>query len=205
MPNATLLQRASAFFGKVFSTEEEVQAAAEDRITTLTRENESLKASKAYVDVVSAEIGETDPVKATAKFRELKAVAATAQREKEEETKRANKTTADAILLKHEKRLTPQLKAHFEPLIMTELSAGVKKDETKTEKVIASLPENQNLGRRTSADGGADLPTDTDSRIAVRAESLMEENPRIKKLAETNQSEAYKQAIRMAARELMVK
>jgi hypothetical protein len=175
---------------------------AENTITTLTRENTELKAHKSFSDVVSAEIGETDPVKATAKVRELKAVVVTAKAEKEAETVRANGTAADAILLKHEKRLTVPLKEHFKPLIMTELAAGVKPGETKTEKVIEQLPANLNLGRSSAADVGRDAPTDRDSLIAVRADAIMEENTQLKKLAETDRSSAYKQAIRLAAKEI---
>jgi hypothetical protein len=202
MPNATLLQRAAAFFGKAFASEEEVQVAAEGEITTLRRENDTLKGFKSFSDVVSAEIGETDPVKATAKVRELKAVATTAKAEKEAETTRANGTAADAILLKHEKRLTPQLKEHFKPLILTELAAGVKPAETKTEKVIESLPANVSLGRSSSNDKGENAPTDRDSLIAVRADAILEENAQLKKLAETDRSTAYKRAIMLAAKEI---
>lgn len=202
MPNPTMLQRAAAFFGKAFASEEEVQAAAEGEITTLRRENDTLKGFKSYSDVVSVEIGETDPAKAATKVRELKAVATTAQREKDEANAKANGTAADAILLKHEKRLTVPLKEHFKPLLVTELAAGVKPGETKAEKVIESLPANVNLGRSSANDKGENAPTDRDSLIAVRADAIMEENTQLKELAKTDRSSAYKQAIKLAAKEI---
>jgi phage I-like protein len=204
MPNANMLQRAAAFFRKPLASEDAVMDEAEGEITTLRRENDTLKGFKSFSDVVSAEIGETDPAKATAKVRELKAVADTAKKEKEKETERANGTAADAILLKHEKRLTVPLKEHFKPLIMTELAAGVKPGETKTEKVIESLPTNVNLGRSSGNDKGENAPTDRDSLIAVRADAIMEENTQLKELAKTDRSTAYKQAIKLAAKEIPV-
>ncbi|MDP9203649.1 MAG: phage protease, partial [Gemmatimonadota bacterium] len=160
MPNATLLQRAAAFFGKAFSSEEEVQAAAEERINSLTRENDTLKPHKAFSDAVSSEVGESDPTKAATKIRELKAVAVAAQKAQEEEKEKAVGSEADKILLKHEKRLSPAQKDYFRPQLVTELKAGTKSGETKTEKVIESFPENKALGRTSASDGGKDAPTD---------------------------------------------
>lgn len=202
MPNPNVLQRAAAFFGKAFSTEEEVQAAAEGEITTLRRENESLKPHKAFSDAVAAEVGETDPTKAATKVRELKATALAAQKAKEEETKKANESARDAILFKHEKRLNPAQKEYFGVQLMGEFAAGKKPGETATEKVIESLPENQALGRKSAADGGKDAPTDRDARIQLRANELMESDPAIKRQAEKDDYGAFKRALARASSEI---
>ena len=202
MPNATLLQRAAAFFGKAFSSEEEVQAAAEERINSLTRENETLKPHKAFSDAVSAEVGETDPAKAASKIKELKATATAAQQDKVEQTKKAHEAARDKILLKHEKRLTPAQKDYFGVQLMAELATGTKPEETKTEKVIGSLPENAALGRKSAADGGKDAPTDRDARIQLRANELLESDASIKRQAEKDPHGAYKRALRMAGSEI---
>lgn len=205
MPNANLLQRASAFFGRVFSTEEEVQAASEERITTLSRENESLKPHKAFSDAVAGEIGETDPTKAATKVRELKATAVAANTAKEEQTKKANETARDAILLKHEKRITPAQKELLGPQLYAELAAGTKPGETKTEKLIESFPENKALGRKSASDGGQDAPTDRDARIILRANELMESDPGLKRMAAKDakgEYEAFKLARRRASSEI---
>lgn len=202
MPSPTMLARAGAFFGRVFATEDEVQAVAEEKINTLSRENESLKPHKAYSDAVSAEVGETDPVKAQAKIKELKATALSATQAKEEQTKKTHETARDAILLKHERRLTPAQKEYFGPQLYAELAAGAKAGETKTEKVIESFPENKALGRKSAADGGKDAPTDRDARIQLRAHELMESDPGIKRIAEKNDYQAFRLATRKASSEI---
>lgn len=202
MPNATLLQRAAAFFGKAFSSEEEVQAAAEERITSLSRENESLKGYKTLGDVIATEVGETDPTKIPAKVRELKAVAVAALAKQEEEKEKATNSEADKILLKHEKRLSPAQKDYFRPQLVTELKAGTKSGETKTEKVIESFPESKALGRTSASDGGRDAPTDRDSRLQLRAREIMDSDPSVKRQAEKDDYGAYKRALSMAGREI---
>jgi hypothetical protein len=141
-------------------------------------------------------------VKAVTSIKALKATADTARREKEDSTKKANESQRDAILLKHEKRLTPAQKDYFGVQLMAELSAGKKPGETATEKVIESLPENKALGRKSAADGGKDAPTDRDARIALRANELLESNPVLKKMAEKDDYAAYKRALRMASSEI---
>jgi phage I-like protein len=205
MPSPTMLQRAGAFFGRVFSTEDEVQAAAEGEITTLRRENESLKSFKTSFEALGAEVGETDTTKIPAKVRELKAVATAAQTATEEQTRKTNEAEADKILLKHEKRLTPAQKDYFKPQLVVELKAGIKPGETKTEKVIESFPENQALQRKSAADGGQDAPTDRDARITLRANELLEKDPTLKRMAEKDEAGAYnafKIAVRRASSEI---
>jgi phage I-like protein len=202
MPVPQVLQRAAALFGRAFTTEDEVMSATEDRITTLTRENETLKPFKAYHDAVIVEVAEPDPAKAATKIRELKATATAAQTAKEEQTKKTHEAERDKILLKHEKRLTPAQKDYFGPQLMVELTAGVKPGETKTEKVIESFPENKALGRKSAADGGQDAPTDRDARIALRANELLENDPALKRMAEKDDYGAFKKALARASSEI---
>jgi phage I-like protein len=202
MPVPQMLQRAAALFGRAFTNEDEVVSAAEERITSLSRDNTAMKPKATFADAVVAELGESDPVKAVTSIKALKATADTARREKEDSTKKANESQRDAILLKHEKRLTPAQKDYFGVQLMAELSAGKKPGETATEKVIESLPENKALGRKSAADGGKDAPTDRDARIALRANELLESNPVFKKMAEKDDYAAYKRALRMASSEI---
>lgn len=205
MPVPQVLQRAAALFGRAFTTEDEVMSATEDRITTLSRENETLKPFKAYHDAVVGEIGEVDPTKAATKVRELKTTVAASQRVQEEEKDKAVNSEADKILLKHEKRLSPAQKDYFKPQLVAELKAGTKSGETKTEKVIESFPENKALGRKSAADGGQDAPTDRDARITLRANELLESDPTLKRMADKSERGAYdalKLAIRRASSEI---
>lgn len=202
MPVPQMLQRAAALFGRAFNSEDEVVSAAEERIGSLSRENTTLKPKATFADAVIAELGESDPAKAVNSIKELKATADAARRDKEDSTKKANESARDAILLKHEKRLTPAQKDYFGVQLMAELSAGKKPGETATEKVIESLPENKALGRKSAADGGKDAPTDRDARIALRANELLESNPVLKKMAEKDDYGAYKRALRMASSEI---
>lgn len=207
MPVPQMLQRAAALFGRAFTNEDEVVSAAEDSIRTLTSERDTLKPFKASYDAIATEIGETDPAKISAKVRELKAVATTAQREKEESADKAHGSEADKILLKHEKRVSPAMKDFFKAQLVTELKAGVKPGETKTEKVIEAIPENPALGRKSVADGGKDAPTDRDARIQLRANDLLENDPTLKLMAskgERQAYDAYKTAIRRASSEIPV-
>jgi len=131
----------SAAFGKPVGTEDEAESAL---ATTLKQRDDQiveLRQHKSYSDVVAAEIGETDPVKAVASIRELKQKATTAETVSATATQTANETARDAILAKHEKKLTVPLKAYFGEQLMVELKAGKKAGATETEKALTALPE----------------------------------------------------------------
>lgn len=196
------LNSLSALFGKPAATEEEAEAIVKAGVAERDTEITQLRQHKSFSDVVSAEIGETDPAKAATKIRELKQQAVTAQTESESATKTANETARDAILTKHEKKLTVPLKAYFGEQLMTELKAGKKPGETETEKALVALPEQTSLTRTSRTDTGADAPTDRDSMIEIRAQALMAERPDLVKLAEKDESAAYKKALRIASSEI---
>lgn len=194
----------SARFGKPVGTEEEATSALESTIDAKDTQIRELSAHKSYSDVVAAEIGETDPVKAIAAIRTLKQQATAATTASEEATTRANETAADQILTANEKRIgTVALKAHFRTQLLVELKAGKKPGETETEKVIATLPEATSLTQKSTTDIGAgDAPTDRDSLIEIRAQALKAERPDLVKLAEKDERAAYKKALAIASSEI---
>jgi phage I-like protein len=196
------LNTLSALFGKPAATEEEAEAMVTAAVAERNAEITQLRQHKAFSDVISAEIGETDPAKAATKIRELKQQAATAQTESESAKKTANETARDAILAKHEKKLTVPLKTYFGAQLMAELSAGKKSGETETEKALTALPEQTALTRTSSTDTGKDAPTDRDSLINERALSLMAERQDLIKMAEKDEAKAFKQALRIASSEI---
>jgi hypothetical protein len=151
-------------------------AAAEERITSLSRDKPTLK-PKGFRDAVVAELGESDPVKAAPRSRLSRRPRTPPVGRRKSSTKKANEAERDAILLKHEKRLTPAQKDYFGVQLMAELSPARSPARPKTEKVIESLPENKALGRKSAADGGKDAPTDRDARIQLRANELLEIDP----------------------------
>lgn len=201
MDNPTMLQRAAAFFGKPFASSEAVQDAAEERITSLTTEVTALKGHKSYAEAVIGEVGESDPAKAVTKIRELKTVAEASRQAAESAANTAIEASRDAVLTKHENRLTPAMKEYFGPQIVTELKAGKKAGETAVEKVIGELPV-LSLSRKSGADNGTNADTDRDTRINERAEALMAEKPELVEMSKKDKGGAFKKAIRMAAREL---
>jgi phage I-like protein len=192
----------SAAFGKPVGTEDEAESAL---ATTLKQRDDQiveLRQHKAFSDVVAGEIGETDPIKAVAKIREMKQNVSTATADKERATLTANETARDAILAKHEKKLTVPLKAYFGEQLLSELKAGKKPGETETEKALAGLPDNISLTRQSSTDTGNDAPTDRDSLINERANALMAERPELVKMAEKDEAKAFKRAIQLASSEI---
>jgi phage I-like protein len=205
MPVPQMLQRAAALFGRAFTNEDEVVSAAEERINSLSRDNTAMKPKATAYDAIAAAIGETDPTKVADKVRSLKSDVDTANREKQEASDKAINAEADKIIQKHELRLNPAQKEYFKPQLVIELKAGAKAGETKTEKVIESLPENKALGRRSAADAGGNVPADRDSRIALRAEQLKEERSDLKaEVAKGGQHawNAHLKALRLAGNEI---
>jgi phage I-like protein len=205
MPVPQMLQRAAALFGRAFTNEDEVVTAAEERINTLSRDNDSMKPKVTAYDAVASVIGESDPTKVAEKVRTLKTDVDTARKEKDDASNKAADSEADKILLKHETRLTPAQRDYFKPQLVTELKAGAKSGETKVEKVIESFPENKSLGRKSASDGGKDAPTDRDSRVLLRAEQLKEERSDLKaEVAKGGQAayNAHLKALRLAGNEI---
>lgn len=202
----SLYRRLSARFGKPVATEDEADTAVATELSRRDEEIRKLTAHQQYATVVGAEIGETDPAKAAAKIRELKATADTARAATEASEASARELAADGILKNNEKRLTPALKDYFRPQLLSELKAGTKAGATLAEKAIAALPEITALsGRQSGADTGKNAPTDEDSILADRAEALMSENEQLKELAKTDRPKAYKQALRLAQKEIGTK
>lgn len=201
-----MLARFAAALGKVFNTEDEAVTAAETEITQLRATVTELRPHKALSEAVTAAVGETDPVKAAAAVTALKATADSARTATEAAQKTAREAAADKILAKHEKRVTPATKEFYRASIVRELTAGVAEDKTETEKVVAALPEHGITAlRKSGADTGKNAPTDEDSILAERADALMSENEQLKELAKTDRPKAYKQALRLAQREIGTK
>lgn len=199
----TMLARFAAMLGKVFTTEEDAVSATEAEILQLRTKVTLLEPHKALADAVTAAVGETDPAKAAAAITALKATADGAQTATEAAQKTAREAAADKILAKHEKRVTPATKEFYRQSIIRELTAGVAEDKTETEKAVAVLPEHGiTTPRQSGADTGTNAPTDDDSILAERATALMSENEQLKELAKTDRPKAYKQALRLAQKEI---
>jgi hypothetical protein len=191
----TLLSATAALLGIAVTDEE--QAATE-----LTKLQPEIGRLRTFGIDVGAEIGETDPAKAVAKVKELKA----SNLKFEAEAKAAKKAQVDAsieaTLKKYEKRLTVPLKAMFVTQLRAELEKGTKLEDTDTIKALESMTELGIVGQIAGGDlGGANA--DDDVKIDAKARELMESNPILKAMvAKGEDHKAYVQALSMAERAL---
>lgn len=154
MEKNTLLTRMSVALGRVIGTEEEAASAAESRITSLTREVESLQGVKTFAAAVLAEVGETDTTKALGSIKELKVKVATAESAAREAKKLELTAKRDAIIKKFEDRFVPAEKQYLEISLMTDLEAG----RDGIEKMLGARPKLAILSRSSGADEGKNRP-----------------------------------------------
>lgn len=206
MSKPTILTRLAAVLGVAPASDEAAAEAAAERITALNSEVATLKAHETYSTMLSAELGESDPGKALAAVRALKASVATATTAAETARKSAIAATVESTVKEHEARIgSVAARKHFAAALTRELEAGTELEKTETLAVLKSLSPATNLGQNTGADTGESASGDLGSRVAARADALLTENEKLKTLAATDRPAAYKQAVVIAHRELAAK
>lgn len=190
----TLLAVTAAIVGKAVT--DEAQATTE--LTALHPEITGLRSLRAELLTAT---GETDPAKALAKVKELKAANARLEQEAKTATTTKIDGLVDATFKKYEKRITPALRNLMAPQLRAELEKGVEVDKTETVKALESMKE---LGITEQVAGGdlGGANANDDVKLDAKARELMTSNPRLKALAEKDHHEAYKEALIHAEREL---
>jgi hypothetical protein len=138
---------AAVLAGRAVLTEEDAEKAISDKVTELKRENADLQPAKQFTEILSREIGETDPAKALEKVKSLKADVAKAEKASKDAKTEATAAKVEAVLLKHEKRI-PSVKAR--EMYAANLSIrGTANDQTKAAGATATtllgvIPLDQN-------------------------------------------------------------
>lgn len=190
----TLLAAAAAIVGKAVTDEDQ----ATTELTALQPEISGMRGLRADLLAVT---GETDPAKAIAKVKELKAQNATLAEQAQAATKVKIDGQVDATFTKYEKRITPQLRNLMAPHLRAELEKGVELEKTETVKALESMRE---LGITEQVAGGdlGGANANDDVKIDTKARELMASHPRLKKLAATDENAAYIDALVQAEREL---
>ena len=189
----------SANRGKPVTNEDE----ATTELTALSERaktaEQSLTAATSFVDVVAAEFGgEKDGGKVLAKIRELKAANADLTTKLASSNEGKSESDAEAIILKHEAKLTKPAREMFKRQLAAELKAGKKAGETEVEQVLSSLPPIPGTTQSSGGDGGKGL--DGDAALAARAKDISEKDPVISKIEDGNQRQL--QALTKARHEL---
>jgi hypothetical protein len=197
-----LLVALAALLGKAPATEDEGIAELTAKVDSYKRDAEEGKTAKSGLAMLTAEIGETDPAKALAKVRELKALSTAAASAAET----AAASAIDAFLKEHEGRIgSVPARDHFKATLAAEAKAAptTKVAELPTAKVILSLKPAAALGQKTVADRGANLTDDRDVLLDRRARELVNTDAECKAaLTAKGFTEAYRVALRMATKEL---
>jgi hypothetical protein len=194
----TVLSAVAALIAKPVADDEQA-------VTELTALQPEILRTREYTTTLAAEIGETDPAKAVAKVKELKALVATHEATAKTAKAAQIKTTVEATLVKHEKRLTKPSRDYFATQLTRELEAGAAKiEDTDTFKVLSGLPELGITSRATGADdGSSSANTGDDKKLDAKAKELMNSNAEIKALHErVGFGPAFSRALTMAAEEL---
>lgn len=189
-----LVSAVAALCAKPVTDEE--QAVTE--LTAITPEITGLRSFR--VEIANA-IGETDPAKAIAAVKQLKAENVRLAAEAETAKKARIDGEIEATFKKYESRITPALRHLMAPQLRAELEKGVELAKTETVKALESMKELKITGQESGGDlGGANA--DDDVKLDAKARELMGSNPRIKSLAAKDEHEAYKEALVLAQREL---
>jgi phage I-like protein len=199
--NAKLIALVAAVRGKPVSTEDEAIA----ELTAHQTEMTELRALVPFRDVIVAEFSnEKDAAKIVGTIRELRASVAAADLAAKDAKTKELKATVDATMEKHKAKLTVPLRSLMAGQLTTELAAGKKLDETDTVKALESMKTLGIFTQDAAGDiGGA--ATDDDVKIDVRANELLDTDPRLKALAaRSGRHEAYKEAVVQAGREILV-
>jgi biotin carboxyl carrier protein len=199
--NAKLIALVAAVRGKPVSTEDEAIA----ELTAHQTEMMELRALVPFRDVIVAEFSnEKDAAKIVGTIRELRASVAAADLAAKDAKTKELKATVDATMEKHKAKLTVPLRSLMAGQLTTELAAGKKLEETDTVKALESMKTLGIFTQDAAGDiGGA--ATDDDVKIDVRANELLDTDPRLKALAaRSGRHEAYKEAVVQAGREILV-
>jgi cytochrome c556 len=173
-------------------------------ITQLAALGPEIKQLRALRDGVLAESGETDIAKVPAKIKELRAENQRYATEAKDAKARELAVTVDATMKKFEKRFrsVPERKM-YERNLTAELTAGTKLEETETHKLLSALKDSDVTGQFSAGDSG-DAPAD-DVKLDTTARELMNSDPDLKALAQTDRTDAYIRALKQARRELAIK
>jgi hypothetical protein len=176
----------------------------EDAATELPKLLPKVRSNHEFTSVVSAEFSnETDPVKVVKVIRELRADNDRLKKEKDDASKTAAKTTAESTIKQYEAAISSKpLREMLLRQLTGELEAGKKVEETETLATLKSLPKAKNLGQSSSADAASEGEMTEDQILDAKARELMASDPKLKALAATNESEAYKLALFAAEKAL---
>lgn len=176
----------------------------EEAVTELQRVQPEIVRHREFTNVIGTELGETDPVKAVKKLRELRAELDTLKTTAANAGKAAAKALGEATIKEYESRInSAPLREMLLRQLTGELEAGKKLEETETVKTLKSLPKATNLGRQSGVDVGAE--GSEDDKIEATARELMASDPKLKALcAAGKEYEAYKIALVQAEKKLEV-
>jgi hypothetical protein len=171
-PNNRFATALAVLLGREFDTDDEAVTAAKTKVTELTREVDAAKPKVQFATALSAELEESDPAKAVAAIRTLKASAKKATELEQKSKTEATAAKVEAVLLKHEKRI-PSVKARemYAANLSRDLEAGQDLGKTDTEAVLATIPESAQLVRKSASDNGAEVTFDR--QLDARIEELM--------------------------------
>jgi hypothetical protein len=150
-------------------------------LTAFKPEADGLRSFRA--DVLGA-IGETDPAKAIATVKQLKADNAKLVGDVATATKARIDGQVEATLKKYEARLTVPLKAMMATQLRAELEKGVEVEKTETVKALESMGQLSITGQRAGGDLGGAAASD-ESKLVARVDELMRTDPEIKELAQS--------------------
>ncbi|HVX39606.1 MAG TPA: phage protease [Gemmatimonadaceae bacterium] len=189
----TVLSVVAAMLGKAVSTDDEA-------LTELQALQPQLKSMREYNQVIVAELGESDPLKAVAKIREYRTSAETAQRDAAEQKKAAIKSTVENTVKEYEKALTVPLREMMVRQLTGELEAGKKLEDSETLKTLKSLKPLGITERASGADDGSSSATsEDDEKLDAKAKELMQSDPEVKAMyAREGFSKAFRLALTKA-------
>lgn len=192
-----LLAAAAALLGKSVTDEEQAT-------TELTAFHPEVARLRSFATDVGTELGETDPAKALAKVKQLKADSTRLTTELAQQKSARVKADVDATLTKHEKRITPATKEYFRKQLTSELESGVVLDRSETVKAIEALPEH-NITERKSGPDVDDGKKKGGDKVIELARTIMRDDPEIRELhLKKGFSSAFREATLRAEQQLGV-
>lgn len=197
MTQITLLSALAALIHKPVADDNQA-------VTELTALQTELPQLREFRSTVAKELnGEIDPAKAAAKIKELAASVARVAEEAKTAKAAAIKTSVEATMKAHEKRLTVPMREIMAAQLTRELEGGAKIDDAPTTKALASMPELGITQRATGADDGTNKDKDPQRVTLSRAEELLK-TEELKELArEKGHAVAFNRACDMAEAEAL--
>lgn len=202
----TFFNRLAALLGKPVATEDEAAdevtrtlSAARSENATLSQQVIALKAHETTVTTLARELG-TDAAGLAAKVRELSAAKQASDAAAEQARADARAEQVRTFTATYEKKfVSVPMRERAVARFTANLEAGQQPGSTDAEADLAELPDSGHGSQTSAADGGANAPTDRDSRIALKANELMESDAEVKALAASGRPNARHAAYIRAA------